>query len=381
MILLVLATAAAARLLVVLQGLPALTPDSHVYIEQANAIRAGAWHNFLPNGYPLLLAILPFSTTDPLFIPAAQAVNVACGAGTAALIALTALRLGLSRSTACAAGMLVALWPHQINYARLLLPESVAGALIALAVWGLLSRRPLTSGGALGALAVARTVTAPLLVLMPLVSGGHWRERVRSWTASLVVVLAFMTAALPSGHHGLGSNLAVNIDIARLSIDGRFHFGAVPDSADAATRRYVQDALATPARFARQRLQSVGELWGPWPLEHGRPTWRRVLIGMRFPFALLALTALVAHRRERCWWVVATPPLVVTAIHFWLFSTARHSQPVEPQMLLLAVAGIWRLTRRGVGPRERQSAAGHPEMARGDRQESTATLADRARGE
>jgi hypothetical protein len=348
-ILAVVAAAAAARLFVVRLDLPALTHDSYVYISHANGIRAGVWQNVIPNGYPLLLALLPFSTTDPHFIAAAQAVNVACGAGTSALTALTALRLGLSRGAACAAGLLVALWPHQVNYARLLLSESVAGLLLALAVWALLAERRVVSGGALGVLAITRTVAAPLFVLMPLVASGPWRKIARSWIASLAIVAAFAAAAMPSGHLGLGSNLSANIEVARLSADGHFDFGAAPGSVSTAAGRYAHDAVADPARFLRQRLQSVGELWGPWPLEHGRPTWRRVLIGMRFPFVLLAIVALLVHRHDRRWWIVATPPLTLTAIHFWLFSTARHSQPVEPQMLLLSVTGIWWLTRRGVG--------------------------------
>jgi len=339
-----LVVTAAIRGALIVYDLPALSHDSHLYMQQAAAIRAGRWDNIVANGYPLLLAAIPYDIGSTPFILFAQALNMLFAGGTTLLTFATARRLAYETRPALAAAALVALWPHQINYARFVLTECVVTFAIALAVWATVSSRSVLAGAALGACGLIRTTYLPVMVAVPVLAAANAREAVRTLGVAVATLAIFVAAALPSGHIGLGTDLPASLEIARTSEDGNYHFDVESPSFGAALSAYVVEAQASPLRFAKQRLQALNELWGPWPIEKSRDTASRLLIGLRFPFVLLGLVGWWHLRSRQAKWATAIPIVTITLVHVALFSLARFSQPAEPQVLLLAVGGFVRIT-------------------------------------
>ena len=114
---------------------------------------------------------------------------------------------------------------------------------------------------------------------------------------------------------------------------------------------YLDFAMAHPVEFAQQRLLALYDLWGPWPdrgdVNSPRSARVRLVIGLRFPLALLALAGLWRRRRQMTSWIIASPVVVVTAIHVVFFAgQPRFTLPVEPLVMILAAAGVADLVRK-----------------------------------
>jgi hypothetical protein len=107
---------------------------------------------------------------------------------------------------------------------------------------------------------------------------------------------------------------------------------------------YLEFAAKHPIEFGQQRLSALWELWGPWPepgdSKNPRGSVTRALIGLRFPLLLFALLALWNRRKNLDSVLMFVTILVITITHFLFFSTPRFGFPIEPLLIVLAVAGI-----------------------------------------
>ena len=344
--------------------LPWDSVDTRIYGWMARAILQGEPESFAPNGYPLFLAFLLSVVPATAIVPVIQGLNVLWGTGTVGLTYAIARTLD-RQPVASLAAMIVAVYPHQINYTRFLLTEVPTTFLLMMSLFAIIRayrtpswRWSTGSGIAMGLTLLLRTALAPVAAGVGLVAA--WMAPVRTlampYVLGLVVILGAHSLAVERGHLASSSNLHINLLIA-IADDPEEVITSTPrfteaerNSALPAYLRYVRE---TPVAFAGQRIRTVGELWSPWPQDRGaaeRPPWRNALLGLRFPLLLLGLVGLALHRREPTAWLLALPALATTALYAFFFALPRFTFIAEPGLAILcalAVAGgaRWRRTR------------------------------------
>jgi hypothetical protein len=325
-------------------GIPAMSADSYGYMAQAEAIRRGTWQDGFPSGYPLILAALPPYTAAPA-VASAQLLNVVCGGLTVFASYRIARRVCRSEGAASAAALLVAVWPHQVNYARFVLTEAPVTAVMMTGMLAGVSTRPLLSAAVFGLAGTIRTTLLPVAMLAPFILAGRSTPRRLAgvFVAALVPIVAVAAAAASSGHAGLGSNLPNNIQTAVYSEGGLLRWADPAIPLGEAIDNYWSVMQADPAAFLRRRVAAALELWGPYPIEPARGPVARLIIGAHFPLLLLGLAGFWRLRSDARVWLLAVPVIAVSGVHVLLFATARFSVPLEPALIVLAVAGVDRL--------------------------------------
>ena len=345
-----LAGALVVRILVAfVSPLPWSSADSFAYIDQARALLAGQWAPFFPVGYPIMIAAV-----IALFPSAATTALIALNVVLSTVIVWFVMKMAGAASrwqwAPVVAGLLVAFWPNQLNYVRLVLSEVPAGFFVAASALLLMKRRHYAAGAALGCAVAIRTTLLPAIFVAPFLVASESRRRAASFTAGCVsplLVLAVLSISM-TGTVAFGGNLGFNLDVARQSFGSRIDFSGPSDVAvGEAAGRYVTDAIDHPQHFFAQRAASLSELWGPWPSGDEprarsappRGTLARVLIGFRLPLLLLALASIrrsMPAYEQYLWAIVA----VVTLVHVMTFSAPRFTFVAEPPLVVLAVLGV-----------------------------------------
>ena len=346
-------------------GLEWLTPDSHNYLRMAAAMAAGSPFGLFPNGYPMLVAAVG-ALAGEATLPALIAVNAVASTATVWLVHRLARTLTDRALPALLAALGAALLPNQLVYVHYVLTEPTATLLLTAGLL-VLCRGHSGTGGALLAVACAfRSSLVPVLLLAA--AALAWRaadpSAWRRFSAGAAAVGVAYAALCGAGVVVPGNNAGSNLLIAVGSPSSALSYA--PDGFDAEQRRhplrtYVLSAVEHPGRFAWQRTSALWELWGPYPTEVERSLPARLLLGLRLPLLLLALLALVRHRRRLEVLLLATPCISVTAVHVALFATPRFSYPAEPALLALASLSLW--DRYGPGPRADHGSSGSEERA------------------
>ncbi len=339
--------------------------DSLAYLQQAQAIRAGGWAAFFPNGYPLLLSLVPGWPGDPGHLFLAAVLHIVVGAATAPLVFALALRLTGSLVAAWIAGLAMALFPEHVHTSPLLMTDVPTGVLLILAAWAGISRRPLAAGLALGAAATFRSTVVPLALLAPflLLPAGERRGAGRLLAGfALPVAIVLILGWTRTGAWTLGENLPMNILQGHLSLGWNIR---LPNLADVhmptgkALGIYFQGLLDNPLFFLRQRLAALSEIWGVLP---GDPSARslpvRLLMSLRAPVLVLALLGAWRARGNRAVLWCAAAVAWVTLLHACLYGYPRYALQALPLALALASAAP-----RGPGPTRGIAFASRPESA------------------
>ncbi len=342
--------------------LPWLNVDSAAYAWQARSIVAGEPSAFFPNGYPIAIAAVMVLVPQAHLVTCLVGLNVFLSALCPVLCYHTARSLegrvrdrarGDFWAVALVSGVVVALWPNQINYARFVLSEPLATASVLLATWLTLRRRDALAGLVWAWAALVRYTLLPVLplvaVLLLVTQGIRRAVRFAAGCGAVLVLHALLVSAgvldAPASQR-----LRLLVAISATSSEGldfqAREFGPEAHAAPVAT--YARFAAEHPVRFLEQRASSLWELWGPWPSagNGSRSLFERALIGLRFPLLVLALAGLWRCRQSWEAWVPALPILVVTGVHVAFFSEPRFTVPVEPGAVLLAVWALAGLVRR-----------------------------------
>jgi hypothetical protein len=179
--------------------------------------------SFRDPGYPMFLAglmlLLGFGGKWYAAVLGLQALLGALTAGLAVRIA----RRWLSPAAALAAGMLVAVWPHNVAFSAYLLSETLCGFLLVLALWlgcraGESGSRRAWFGAGLG-FGLAAMVNAVVTPFAPLLALLYWRRR--ALAAPLALALLCGAMVLPAawmvrgwtlqGAQSAGSRAAINL--------------------------------------------------------------------------------------------------------------------------------------------------------------------------
>lgn len=358
-LLLILTVAAVLRVGVALYTGPAWFPlDTVTYLEQGKGILTGAPYAFFPNGFPLLIAAL-WAAVGPAAVPEAiVAVNVIFSVATVGLSYAIGREVA-GRDVGLLAALVVAVFPNQINYARFIMSEVLAGVLLAASVYLLLRHRALWSGFVLGLAVLVRTSLLPALALLlgTILVFRRGLKEAGAFLLGAALVAGLHAALLTTGTIAPTQNSDYNLLIALTAtstqgIDfsrSRFEARFTDEERAHPLATYVRFAAEHPKEYAKQRLSSLWELWGPWPApgssEHPRRLWARLLIGLRFLVIVPAAWALLRHRRDERAWILAGPILTITLVHTAFFSTPRFTYVVEPLAIVLVAwlaVGLWR---------------------------------------
>jgi hypothetical protein len=325
------------------------TPDSYEYLKMADAIVDGSPYSAFPNGYPLFIAAVK------MLFPAdcIPAVLVTTNVMLSTLVVWLAMQLSgavcTTRWAPCATGLLLAVYPNQLNYVRQILTEAPCAFFVVTSLWLLIRSRPIASGFMLVAAVIVRSSLSPmipLVVMLMMIHSRHWLPAVDILKFMLGLFMAWFAyfALIWTGVIMPSSNLGGNILISITSTSGNTNFN-IDHLSDANKRApfitYLRFASQYPAEFCRQRLLSLNELWG-WP-SNGKPprsSMSKMLIALRLPLLVLAIIGLASRRYRSSAWLVFAPILCVTIVHVATFSTPRFTYVAEPSLIILAVAGL-----------------------------------------
>jgi hypothetical protein len=317
--------------------------DSLEYLRMADAIRARQPYSSFPNGYPLMLAAAETLLPAAWVVPGMIGANAIMSAAVAGVIGVLGVRV-FTPAVGVTAAALVAVWPNQINYARQLLSESAATLLIAGAIYLLIRRRDTFSGLAAYAAVLMRSSLLPVVPLMMLwIWTGERRTRLAGFALGIGLLAAADAALVGGGVLARSTHQQINLWLApQPSSDGVRNYSYQQFSQrelDSPVNTYLEHAIQQPGSFLLLRLQSLWDLWGPWPDPGGigqrRSLPARAIIGARFIVLALAVAALWLPYRRREAWLIATPVLAITAVHAMFYSSPRYTVTAEPFVLLL----------------------------------------------
>lgn len=358
--------------------------------------------SFRDPGYPVFLAglLLLLGFTDKWYA-AVLGLQALLGALTAVL-ALRIARRWLPPAAALAAGVLVAIWPHNVAFSAYVLSETLCGFLLALALWllcraGESGTRRAWFGAGLG-FGLAAMVNAVVTPFAPLLALLYWRRRVLA--APLALALLCGATALPAAWMVRGWTLPAGQSAASRAalnlVEGswpEYHAAYLralahdPAAQDLLRRIGAEEALmqrspregaaavwsrlrAEPGRYLAWYAWKPALLWAwqirmgwgdiyAYPVDHSIYLSNRVmplLEALCFAlnpllFLLMAAAALTVLRRPAPagaatgLHAVAALAVFETLVFTLLQAEPRYSIPLRPLEMILAVSAVAELLR------------------------------------
>lgn len=328
--------------------------DTYIYLDMARGILNGHPVSQSPNGYPLIIALLE-AVLGIRVLPAAL---IGLNVFFAVLTVLLCNGIGSMmdvRGTGLVAAVLMAIWPNQINYMRQILTETPSTFFLVLGFWLIVRQRYAPGGVFIYVAALIRSTLLPVtvLILFWMILFRKRKADIAFYTAGLTVVF-LMNLVLVKLHVvepplNVGDNLLIAIQPEGANgVDFRTD-SFTPEQKAHPLETYLAAFAASPGTFVSQRVNSLWELWGPWPkagdAHMRRSVIARLMIGMRFPLVLLALVEVWRRRESAHHWLMVVPIFALAVVHVAFFSTPRFSYCAEPFAIVLCailVAHIYR---------------------------------------
>jgi hypothetical protein len=329
-------------------GRPWFTTDTFSYFQMADAILAGHPYSHFPNGYPILVATIKLIFKSEMVPTVLIVLNVVLSTLVVGMVIDMARKMTGGRWLACLAGLGVALYPNQINYVRQLLTEVPATFLLTLSVFLLLKRKYFGSGLILYLAVLFRSSLLPVLPTLFICSLLHpiiRRIKVHfSYLGGFGISLALSSALLVAGIAKPSSNLGSDLLISIKSYSQNVNYSVEGFNAEERQhplRTYIKFALNSPAKYIKQRILSLEELWG-WPSagDPPRSLAARILIAVRLPLLILAILGFYRRAKDFDAWVLFVPIVAITLVHVAMFSTPRFTYVVEPFLVILATMAL-----------------------------------------
>lgn len=337
-----------------------LVYDSKMYLMVADGIVNEAPISSFPNGYPLVIALfrsfLPTAQTVQALLVLNVVLSVACVPLTFYFCRLCKLQKWIPM---VAAG-LIAVYPHQLRYAQLVMTETIATTVLLLAMVGamwLWNNRADNAGQVIlvslitGFLFHMTGAIRPSLMLIGILVPITFAILSKTTKLPLGIVSGFLIGAtilfgiekspLARPPHAFGNNLLISIN----SDSNGTAFVAYPeDQQKRAIKTYLEFAAKNPARFLRQRAISFWELWGPKSLAGYRQEQEtgivKLIVLLRTVLLIAFLTGIVLFRMKQELYFSAVPVLVVTIVHVMTFSNHRFLVPIEPFLFMGSLISV-----------------------------------------
>ncbi|MCG2588748.1 hypothetical protein [Rhodohalobacter sulfatireducens] len=312
----------------------------------ADAILNGEPYSRFPNGLPLLIAGLK------IFLPTSWIPASIIWTNILASTAAVGLTIGISKKItgntflACLAGLILAIYPNQLNYVRQILTEAPATFFLVFHVYLFFHRRYFSSAAILFIAVLFRSSLLPLIPLMLIFAfaferSGNPKIPILKFIGGLVsitlIYMLFVIFEIVKPSANLSANLLISISSYGGNIDYTLS-GFTNAELDSALNTYFTFAVEHPWEYIKQRILSFNELWG-WPStgEPQRSFAKKLLIALRIPFFIGAVVAFCQNLKKPEIWVLFSPVLIITAIHTMFFSTTRFSYVAEPFIIILTL--------------------------------------------
>lgn len=341
-----------------------LVYDSKMYLMVADGIVNEAPISSFPNGYPLVIALFRS------FLPTAQTVQALLGLNvvlSTACIPLTYILCRMCRPErwlTVAASTLMAIYPHQLRYAQLVMTETIATFVLLAAMIGAIwvwTNRTRSSTEvipiclATGLLFHMTGAIRPSLLLIGILVPAVIAWVSKSIKLPIIMVGGFLVGAgllfvvekspLARPPHAFGNNLLISIN----SDSNGTEFVAYPEEQQKkAVKTYIEFAVKNPSRFLKQRAISLWELWGPKSLagyrqEQETAAVKAIVLARTF-LLLLFIGAIVRFRRHAELHLIGAPIVVITIVHTMTFSNHRFLVPIEPFLFIGSSLAVGSLT-------------------------------------
>jgi 4-amino-4-deoxy-L-arabinose transferase-like glycosyltransferase len=320
-------------------------------------------------GYPAFIACCGGS------VRAVRAAQSVIDVSTLLAVFLLAARISKSPGVGVIAAAVMALNPFYVYFSSLILTETIFTALLAWAIWFLVSGRWKLSlvfliagcyikptGLLFLPLLLCANSTAPvayrlsdvlrrlaittfftLVCLFPWAWRNHQMLGQWVWTttnAGVTLYDGFNPAADGSSNQRFVTQLSGLKSINEVERSRYF---------SAAAKDWIRKNLSDiPALSVKKILRG----WSPVPLsaEFGRPVYRWISAAYALPFDLLCLIGLFSRRilrREK--WLLIAPALIVTLAQVLSVGSIRYRMPAEATMAVLVAVGVSTLVDRKVG--------------------------------
>jgi len=331
-----------------------LVYDSKMYLLVADGIVNEAPISSFPNGYPLVIALFRSFLPTAQTITALLGLNIVVSTSCIPLTYILGKLCRFDRWLPIAACSFIAVYPHQLRYAQLVMTETIATFVLLAAMGGALwvwnhrdkagsSLLPFCLG--IGLLFHMTGAIRPSLMLIGLLIPIVFAVLSRTIKLPLFIVSGFLLGAgllfviekspLARPPHAFGNNLLISIN----SDSNGTEFVAYPeDQQKKAVKTYIEFALKNPAQFLRQRGISLWELWGPKSLTGYRQEQEtgvvKAIVLLRTIFLLLFIGGFIVFRQKPELVLIGIPLMVVTAVHVLTFSNHRFLVPIEPYLFL-----------------------------------------------
>lgn len=334
-------------------GLSWFQTDTFDYFDMADAILAGHPYSAFPNGYPILIAITKTFFRPGLVPSVLISLNVVFSTLIVWMTTVMAKKMTGSELMACVAGFGIALYPIQLNYVRLMLTEVPTTFLLTLSVFLLLRRNYFSSGLSFCLTTLLRSSALPVL---PILIGyylfhpnpGITKRQAVSYLVGLMTVLTLYSGLIVCGVVKTSSNLTVNLLTSSKPYNQGDNFFSIDrftiEEKQNPLRTYINFALNNPVEYVRQRLLSLQELWG-WPVtvDHigvSRSIATKIVVSVRIPLIVLVIIGFWRGPRDYDTWILFSPIIAITSVHFLMHSSPRYTTVVEPCLIVLAVVSL-----------------------------------------
>jgi hypothetical protein len=349
-----------------ISGLPQMHVDTVGYFEQADAILKGNYINYFPNGYPFLAAFAKL-TGGSSFIIVLLIINIITAAASVFFVFDITKNVFQNSRIAIIAALLMTIFPTQINYVRWLLTEVPSTFFLLGFYFFYFRNKNLAAGMMMGIAAIIRTEMLPIFLLT---AGAELllkrRIRLLLMIGVAIPILAvscysyFKTGQFTTSGHGK-VNILYAITSSGGYVDWEFQdkHPEIKNSKEA-MQLYLQYLKDDPGTFIKNRFLNLWELWSFFPSasDGNRGMASRIMIGL-INFFLLSFGFYSAwkNRKTISALVLLAPFIVVTGVHFVLYSLTRYTFTVEPFMIILSAFTVYQLFLFATGRNEKKIPA------------------------
>ncbi len=301
----------------------------------------GKYPTMFPNGYPGIISLFLFITGN---IPAAGLILVLFNIILSVVIIYLVYRISFviykEETLPLIAALIVSLYPNQINYVRYILSDVACTFFLVLSLYLLSYSNYKLSALTAGIASIIRTTFLPPGILLSIFLFSR-KEYKNGRTYLLFILIPVCTLLiygfLVSGKITLGVNVFYNFTLTANHFEGDYI------DAGSSINDYVTYMVTEPAKFIKDRLLSLWDLWGPLASVN---KWEkaslhyRIIAGLRFPLLILAIIGFLKIPFSKEIFFMSTAVLILTCIHFLYFSNSRYSLTVEPFLAILAARGV-----------------------------------------